>query len=139
MQTEEISVMKPMVYQSQRIYECLYEGYYKDYHFAILSLGTHPCAYIEIPKDHKYYGKRYNNIDIACHWDVTYSRNGLGTGIVGFYRTGYWIGWDYSHYGDYAGYEVGLPSNLRTGGKKWTTEEIYEEVKDVIEQLMNND
>ena len=46
-----------------------------------------------------------------------------------------YLGWDYAHYGDYVGYEQLLPSQYRNGGKKWTTEEIYEEVKYAIEGL----
>ena len=48
---------------------------------------------------------------------------------------GWFVGWDYAHYGDYIGFEEKLPFNLRTGGKKWTTEEIFAEVKDACYQL----
>lgn len=40
--------MKKMVYQAERVgVEVLHNGEYKGYKFAILSLGTHPTAYVE--------------------------------------------------------------------------------------------
>lgn len=48
---------------------------------------------------------------------------------------GKFIGWDYAHYGDYAGYEEILPSEFKTNGKKWTTSEIYEEIREVCYQI----
>ena len=47
------------------------------------------------------------------------------------------MGWDYAHYGDYAGYEDKLPIGLRTEGKRWTTEEIFKDVKEVCYQVQN--
>lgn len=43
---------------------------------------------------------------------------------------GWFIGWDYAHYGDYAGYEELLPPKIRVGGKKWSTQEIYQEIRE---------
>lgn len=48
---------------------------------------------------------------------------------------GKFIGWDYAHYMDYGGYEELLPKEMRTGGKKWTTKEIYEEVRHACYQV----
>ena len=36
---------------------------------------------------------------------------------------------------DYGGYEELLPKEMRTGGKKWTTKEIYEEVRHACYQV----
>ena len=41
----------------------------------------------------------------------------------------------YSAVGEYDGLDIRYPSDFRVGGKKWTTEEILEEVKNVICQL----
>ena len=127
-----------MVYKEHLIKntEILDEGVYDGFHYVILSLGSHPCAYIELPNTHKYYGKDYYNIPIYCHGGLTYSSN---EGIVFpkdnlSHRDGYWIGWDYAHYGDFCYY--GIPYlDCGSFDKKWTTEEILKEVKDVIEQL----
>ena len=45
--------MKEMAYSSDpnADREILDEGYVHGYHYCIVSLGSHPCAYVEIPKD----------------------------------------------------------------------------------------
>lgn len=98
-----------------------------------MSLGSHPCAYVELPKEHKWYGECYDNIFIDCHGGLTYSST---QGIIfpsnnPNHRDGYWIGWDYAHLGDYCYNDYNFESNA----KHWTTEEIFEEVKAVINQL----
>ncbi|MCM1316396.1 MAG: hypothetical protein NC244_13615 [Alistipes senegalensis] len=75
-----------------------------------------------------YYGLKYDDIPVECHGGLTYSKsyvNGL------FTDSGWWIGWDYAHDGDYFGDMHDDTSCL----KKWTTAEIIEEVKKVISQL----
>lgn len=127
--------MKEMQYQADRDIELLDSGIYKNYNYYILSLGTHPTAYIEIPKDNKIYKKDYSEIDLYVHGGLTYSRNFLWISEEKKLE-GWFIGWDYAHYGDYLGYELMFPENLRIKEeKKWTTEEILEEVKDAISQL----
>ncbi len=138
MKLEEIKKMIPsveykqMVYQKDRKLEILCEGKYKDYQFYILNLGTHPTAYIEIPKTSDLYGKDYNNIDIDVHGGLTYSDDQLHS----VKENTWFIGWDYAHLNDYAGYEEIMPENIRTGGKMWTTEEIFEDVVSAIEQII---
>lgn len=137
--------MKPMKYTQERIYECLYEGTIIsndncEYKFAILSLGTHPTAYVSIPQNHPYY-ETYTELDkiIECHGGITYFDDYLGSDKYNYYRTGHWIGWDYAHYGDY----IALPFfnsaaySATSNDKRYTTEEIYSEVQDVINQLMS--
>ena len=128
--------MKEIVYQENwtpenKAIDILDEGIYKNYHYAIVSFGSHPCAYIELPKGHKYYGKDYDDIPIDCHGGLTYSSEGILPSSSIYHRDGYWIGWDYAHLGDYCGW-FNVFDNT---GKKWTTEEILQEVKEVIEQL----
>lgn len=132
--------MKPMIYKNRfkgniEQIEILDEGIYHNYHYAIVSLGSHPCAYIEIPEGHRYYGEVYDEIPLDCHFGLTYADD---TGILnGYnYRSGYWIGWDYAHLGDYYCAKGYSKSPLL---KRWTTEEILAEVKDVINQLVEGD
>lgn len=67
--------MKQMEYSSERKREILFEGKYRDYQFYILNLGTHPTAYVEIPKENKLYEKDYDEIDIDVHGGLTYSED----------------------------------------------------------------
>lgn len=126
--------MKKMVYSSERKIDVLDTGYCFGLLYYILNLGTHPTAYIKIPKDSKYYGKDMDEIDLEVHGGITYAKDYLYIS-KNQKVDGYFIGWDYAHYNDYAGYEEKLPQNLRTGGKKWTTQEIYEEIKEACYEL----
>lgn len=126
--------MKEMKYSSKITRQTLMNGAYKGFEFRILNLGTHPTAYIKIPENHKYFLQDYNSIDLDVHGGLTYVENYL---LIEDRRLdGWWIGWDYGHFGDYFGFEETLPVEYRVGGKKWTTAEIFEEVKEAIEQLI---
>ena len=105
-------------------------GKYNGYNYWIVSLGTHPCAYVELPKEHKYYGKCEGDawdLNINVHGGITFGEFGLN-GVAD--SDTFLLGWDYAHFGDYHTGAYGL-----CGSKKWTTKEIFEEVKDVIKQL----
>lgn len=125
--------MKEMIYINEQKRELLDTGIYKNYKYYIMSLGTHPTAYIEIPEESKLYNKNYDDIYINVPGGLTYSQDYLYISETKKLE-GWFIGWDYAHYGDYYG---GYTELLQTNGsKKWTTEEILEEVKDAIEQLL---
>ena len=87
-----------------------------------------------IPEDHKLYFI-YDEFDpkiesVCCHGGITcISIGGILKGNGGNYREGHWIGWDYLHPGDYE-------ANMHPLGRKWTTKEILDDVKNVIKQLV---
>lgn len=126
--------MKQMVYQSSSKIELLDSGICFGYNYYILNLGTHPTAYVEIPKNNKYYFKDYDEIDIDVHGGLTYSKNYLRLGNQKIIN-GWFIGWDYAHFDDFTGYELNFPIEFRMCGKKWTTEEIQADVYSVCQQL----
>ena len=130
--------MKKMIYSSKRKRELLGKGKYLDYNYYILNLGTHPTAYVEIPKNHKYYLKDYDEIDIDVHGGLTYSENYLFISKNEKITNCWFIGWDYAHLGDYTGYEENYPEEYRIGGKKWTTNEILKDVYSVCMQLKDS-
>ena len=81
--------------------------------------------------DHKYAGHHYNSIPIECHGGLSYSESWLRTSSSTVYEDGgWWIGWDYGHPGDY---QPHIPDTQLA--KRWTTEELIEECKNVIDQL----
>ena len=140
--TEEKKI-KPMVYQSERKIELLHREKYKDYNFYILNLGTHPTAYIEIPKGHLLYGKDYNeiyemNCDIDVNGGLTYSDKEL----MGIESKNWFIGWDYAHAGDYMGFYEDFNKwgrntlNSFNFARKWTTEQIIEDCKNAIDYII---
>ena len=123
---------KEMIYSANRITpERIAEGTYKGFDYYVLNLGTHPCAYIDVTET-LLNGKEYDDIDVQCHGGLTYSRDYLTT----VDKKGWFIGWDYGHYMDFAGYELAYPSDLQSGGKHWATEEIVVECKNVINQIV---
>lgn len=126
--------MKEMIYMNKSIAELLDSGTYNGYEYAVVSRGLHPCAYVKLPEGHKYYGLDYDDIPIACHCGLTYSDSYVD-GLS--YSDGWWIGWDYGHCCDYSGFMMReYWCDIDTSKyKKWTTVEILEEVKQVIDQL----
>ena len=119
---------KDMEYKKERDIIILFRGKHKSFRFVVVSYGTHPCCYVEIPKGHKYYKKDYDKINIDCHGGLTYSDETLP--FDGFPQKDVWIiGWDYAHYGDYMGYYEDIKE------RKWTTDELIKECKEVIKQL----
>ena len=120
--------MKKMIYTIKRKEEILDQGTYKGYNYKIISYGMHPCAYIEIPKTNKFYNKDYDDVDIVCHCGLTFGdfRN-FGDGSK------YYFGWDYAHVGDYSRANI---FDMMPRGKKWTTEEILDEVFIAIDSLI---
>lgn len=128
---------KQMEYQTTRECEILLEGKFKNYQFYILNLGTHPTAYIEITKDSKLFQKSYDEIyemglGLDVHGGLTYSHSSLAD----IRKNSWFIGWDYAHFGDYYGYDETLSERFRANDKKWTTEEIFNDVACAIVQII---
>lgn len=117
--------MKPMVYgEKWTNHQILYSGKYKGYQFYICSLSVHPTAYVKV-SDNDDYPEWVRN-RISCNGGITYA--GTGIELTSKFEDGFYLGWDYGHSWDY-----NCTSNC---GAKHTTEEIYEEVKNVINQLI---
>lgn len=124
--------MKEMIYESTKKRELLYNDIYRGYHFYIISYGTHPCCYVEIPSKSKIFKMSYLDIEsIDVHGGLTYSSDYLCIGINTVLNNSWFIGWDYAHLGDYIGYFDYI------GDKKWTTNEMIEECKNVINQIID--
>lgn len=116
-------MVKKMIYGKEYKISRLAMGICCGYKWEIISLGTHPCAYILIPPMHPLWGK--SNIDLPVHGGVTYMSEciDLANSIKYWY-----IGWDYGHAGDYIG-------GVSVEGKKWHTSEIIKEVHDTCKYL----
>ena len=131
--------MKEMIYQAERKREMLDTGYCLGLLYYIMNLGTHPTAYVKIPENHKYYKKDMEKIDIYVHGGITYSNDYLY--IENNQKIeGWFIGWDYIHYGDYAGYEEKIATIYEKIEKTLQNEvvkeeEFFKDVKAVCYQL----
>ena len=132
--------MKEMKYKPQHETEILHTGEFLGYTFFILSLGTHPTAYVKLTPKNKLFGRNYMNYDgdedIFVHGGITYATDHLCISVNNKIKTldGWWIGWDYAHAGDYTAL-FDVVEKYHFPNKKWKTEEIFEDVKSVCEQL----
>ena len=127
--------MKEMEYTTEHKCEILDKSIYKGYQYAIVSRGRFPCCYIALEKGDRYYEVEYEDIDIYCHGGFTYSEHGLISTpfFTRIFGEEFWvIGWDYAHASDY---NASFPYLLSKTCAKWTTQEMLDEVHDVIEQL----
>lgn len=115
---------------SGKLGECvvLDTGTLDGYRYAIISTGSHPCAYVEVPEGHPYRRACPKN-SICCHGGITYS-SAYAPRTLGLKEKSFWLGWDYAHAGDYAVFP-----GYTAPGKRYTLEEIQQDVQDVIAQL----
>lgn len=109
-------------------------------------------GYVGLPKDNKYYGKKYDDIPVSCHCGLTYADKQLP------YRNDtdiWWIGFDCGHCCDANDYDKAvnyfsdnksvLQSLLMlrelnkiydTGGEIRTLEYVKENCKSIVDQLL---
>ncbi|MBQ2653313.1 MAG: hypothetical protein IJF83_07150 [Methanobrevibacter sp.] len=137
-------VFEEMEYKGKlgQTYKLLCFDIYKDYLLYILSLGSHPTAYIVLDEDDKLYGLNMDELDsipdLYCHGGFTYSKNTLtvpGYSYVNEHEKKWVIGWDYGHHRDWTNL---LPEDIQLefGSKKWTTREILNECREVIDMII---
>lgn len=121
---------KQMEYTPDNKNEVLVADEYNGHDFVVKSMGWHPTAYVRLNKE-----EPINLDDIKCHCGVTYSEDHLN--MDGLRVKGFWVGWDYGHACDFNGICLRPEMEaLSRHGKKWTTEEIVAECKNVIDQLI---
>ena len=125
--------MKEMIYGNNQ-FEILDMGTYKGKDYVIISMmGYHPCAYVHSNYDYTF---KYE-YDSPAHCGFTFygslshwkHKDTLDEETKQFFNRCF-IGWDYGHAGDYHG-----GCSFFEDDKKWTTEEILENVKEVIEWI----
>lgn len=107
------------------------------YEWFVVSYGSHPCAYVTVPSDSKFYRKdEYEMPKINCHGGVnfaTYKFPKSAEDIVN-HVNGWIIGWDYMHDTDFR-----ISPLYIHDGRIWTTEEMVAECENVIDQILKID
>lgn len=111
--------------------EILDQGNFYGFNYYIMNLGTHPCCYVKISKNHAFFKKGYDDIDIDCHGGLTYASNYLMGVDTDALDENWYIGWDYAHFGDYMYFK----KNMKLDGHKWTIDELREDAEEVCKQL----
>ena len=136
----KLNIKLPMIYHANTSeadtfpHQILAAGEHCGVKFYVCSInGTHPTAYLRIPKGMPLYGIDYDEADkfIEVHYGFTYSQGSL-YGVENDDES-WFLGWDYGHYGDFAGYY--LRDNRFDNYHKWTTEEIISECATACEEL----
>lgn len=104
---------------------------YRDYEYLVVNFGSHPAAYVRIPKGHPYYEKEFWNMKIKPHSDLSF-----GGTLEKYHLEGFWIGWEYNLFGDFV---AGRTRDFITEGwhKQYVTSEIIEKIHEVIDQLID--
>ena len=120
--------MKPMVYKKYTEIDMLHKDSYRGFEYIIVSYGTHPCAYVHIPKSHPYWDMNYDAMPIICHEGLNYY-GPLDHKPVGAMANEYYIGWSYDHLYDYTG------RASDTDDMKYDTVDIISDCIAVINQL----
>lgn len=111
------------------------------------------CGYVKLPDNHPFtkyldqkrwyqigknsprrYSNNYMKIPLDCHGGLTFGEKIKRTDWPQGFTKGYWVGWDYMHLGDYHKYSH---SGEESDGIHWTEDMVEQEVKEVIEQLLN--
>ena len=115
------------------------QGFYNGLNYYVKNInGMHPTAYVEIPQGHKAYEMDFENYDeeplINVHGGVTFQNLCLLAVDDNGERGHKFVGWDYGHAGDFAGYYIGSDPFFEQY-KRWTTEEIVVDCKDAIDQI----
>ena len=125
--------MRPMMYSEERKSERIAGEVYRGYEYAVINRGWHPCCYIKIPEGHLFYKKDYDDIDLDVHGGLTFAGHNLDV-APGVADDGFWIGWDYAHWGDYVGFESYTVHIFP--GKMWSVEELVADCKAAIDQIV---
>lgn len=124
----EVEYRSPRPGESVVAAKTLANGIYKGVRFKVLmNHGMNPCAYISLTERQEIVA---DILDHMIHGGITFRDDSLKGDYNKYKNDGRkWIGWDYAHYGDYN------PVIPTVSGKHWTTVEIVDELKNVIDGI----
>ena len=100
--------------------------------YYIVESYNFPCAYVVIPKS---YEESKDIAGLAVHGGLTYDKDTFYLDDVG--KDKIVLGWDYGHAGDFMYFDdtftLTTPSPEYNKGKRWTRDDIMEDVSRCIE------
>jgi hypothetical protein len=86
--------------------------------------GGHLCGYVDLPEDHPWFGKGYDDIEVEIHGGLTYAEPRKSDDEDNLYT----IGFDCAHYGDL------LPSILKLK-KSGVLSELYNDFTEIYKNF----
>ena len=111
--------------------EILDEGDYRNYHYIIANMGTHPCCYVE---DKLFTDDTYAQELTRVHGGVTWEHGELWW-KKGDHRE--YFGWDYAHCGDFYGADLLLFDGISATAHMYTTQELKDDVLKAIDEIVD--
>lgn len=132
----DIKFIRSMEYSVNRCKPApLTTGEYRGLTFYVVTLGTHPCAYVNVAGT-ELDGTDTDEMDdtgIECHGGFTYAESTLYVAK----GEGWFVGWDYAHCEDWCGYMESYKDEYReTHLKRHNTLEMIRDCMDVIDQIV---
>lgn len=128
---KEEKTMKEINEKEQQALSTIYTKGFKfvkeigKFKIAIIGQGSHPCAYVAMPKD------IFIDTDfISVHGGITYEDDGLHEVIEE--EKYYVIGWDYAHLGDFNAFFDSFDSE----NKIYTINDVLNDIEDVSKQIV---
>lgn len=112
----------------------LFDKTYGRYRALGITYGTHPCCYICLPDDEmdREKDEYYYDAILDVHGGITFC-GAERQGIIGN-----WIGWDYSHLGDYYYIDPKITGHLPRG-HIYSISELIKDCERVIKVLYENE
>lgn len=120
---------------------------YKGFRCVVVASGMgHRCGYVQIPKGHPYFEKPYEEIDevVNVHGGLTYGTMSKSYPVETEISS-YWLGFDCAHYGDARDLELikefnsqvyEIYAGMYNEGHLWTADEVCDELKQMVDQLV---
>lgn len=115
---------------------------YRDIEYIVFANKNtgHRCGYIKIPKYSKYFGVKYDDIDLFPHGGLTFGE---------IEKEEHWIGFDCGHFGDEIDESFAskiileaykrMSGMLGVGHHVWRKNEVENECKEMINDLWEKD
>jgi len=112
--------------------------------FVVVQGPASLCAYVELPKEHPLYGRRWSEEvvkAIKVHGNVTYSERNLPKAEGG---EKWWLGWDYAHGGDRMMVAEDVSPTMQKsfailgdemGGIVWTAAAVEQDSREGLKQI----
>lgn len=96
-------------------------------------------GYVALTKQNSYFGKNYNDIDIDCHFGLTYSRYHLSSIEDNIFNNVWWIGFDTLHCDDLQPYIYDLESKYQDNRTYKDFDFVKNECIKIVDQIINID
>lgn len=123
-----------MIYKGYRETKILKTGEYEGYNYVIVSCGLYPYVIIDnIDYDRIFPGDKKENKNFPVK--LNFNLNNRDINLKQSSPNDYYITWEYNKFNDYSGEFINNSNPIFSNKKKWTIEEIKEDIFNIINQM----